>query len=206
MTNSSGNAAIDTSASCRSRSSNAIAMPPTSRIDVMRLMRPLPRRSAMASMSEVWREITRPDVYRSWNAMERRWKWRNRRRRVSSTTSWPTRPSRSRNALNDMAATTVIASTATTTVNRGRVLPLPPSSSGGMPLSMPCWISHGTANWHAVLSAMSAKATMRRGDGGGRGRRARLGCGSAAGSRARPRPPLPLRPSRPARHRRARRR
>ena len=37
-------------------------MPVTSSPEVMRLMSPWPRRSAIASTSEVWREITRPDV------------------------------------------------------------------------------------------------------------------------------------------------
>ena len=57
------------------------------------------------------------------------------------------RPARgcSRNALNEAAATTVAASTPSTVVTSGRMVPLPPSSSGGMPSSMPRWIEprHG---------------------------------------------------------------
>ena len=36
-------------------------------------------------MSEVSREITRPDVYRSWKPMDSRWKWLNTRLRRSNS-------------------------------------------------------------------------------------------------------------------------
>ena len=55
---------------------SATPIPAISSADVIRLMMPLPRRSAMASTSEVCREMTRPEVYRSWNEVLSRWKWR----------------------------------------------------------------------------------------------------------------------------------
>ena len=43
--------------------------------------------SSIASMSEVWREMTRPEVYSSWKAGLSRWKCAKTRRRTSNSTS-----------------------------------------------------------------------------------------------------------------------
>ena len=54
--------------------------------------RPSSNRSAIESTSDTCREITRPEVYRSWKATGSRWKWANIRVRSSSTTVPPSRP------------------------------------------------------------------------------------------------------------------
>ncbi len=152
----------------------------------------------MASTSEVWREITRPDVYRSWNERLSPWKWVNTRRRMSSSTSWPTRPESSRKPLNDSAPIVATTKKMATMIASGRTLPLPPSSSGGMPLSIPSMTSRGAASTHAVLTAMSADASARRRRCGRindamsarlrvRNRPARPGLGSSTSSAATPR-------------------
>ena len=81
-----------TSASCQSSSS--IPVPTSSMVNSAetRLSRPSANRSAMESMSETWREMTRPEVYFSWKATGSRWKCANRRQRSSSTTLPPSRP------------------------------------------------------------------------------------------------------------------
>jgi hypothetical protein len=48
--------------------------------------------SEMESMSLVSREITRPEVYRSWKPTDSRWKWWYTRPRRSNRTAWPIRP------------------------------------------------------------------------------------------------------------------
>ncbi len=102
-----GNDASTAIASLRSSSSIAMPMPTISRTDVTRVTTPPVNICSIASMSEVCREITRPDVYRSWNDMLSRWKCMKTRRRRSSSTSCPTRPVRSRNPLNVVAPTRV---------------------------------------------------------------------------------------------------
>ena len=49
-------------------------------------------------MSLVIREMTLPDVYFSWNAIDSFCAWLNTRCRRSSSTSWPNRPATFRNA------------------------------------------------------------------------------------------------------------
>ena len=49
------------------------------------------------STSEVSREITRPDVKRSWKDTDSAWTWSNARRRRSNRIAWPIRPLRSTN-------------------------------------------------------------------------------------------------------------
>ena len=89
----------------------------------------------MASMSEVSREMTRPEVYFSWKLSDSRWKWSNTRRRSSSRMSWPIRPDMVRNACRVSAWVTAAARMTPTTVSR---VPGPvPRSIGGMPSSMP---------------------------------------------------------------------
>ena len=83
---------MTTSASCQSSSS---IPPPTSSSEARaetRLARPSSNRSEIESMSETWREMTRPEVYCSWNEIGSRWKCANSRRRSSSTTRPPSRP------------------------------------------------------------------------------------------------------------------
>ena len=65
--------------------------------------------------------------------------------------SWPTRPVISRKPLKVIAPMTVTATYAMTTVASGAMLPLPPSRSGGMPLSIPISTSHGPVSWATVL-------------------------------------------------------
>ena len=139
-------------------------MPTIVSTDVTSVTMPNFNMSESASMSEVWREITRPDVYRSWNERLSSWKCTNTRRRRSRITSWPTRPTIMRNALNVAAPSSVITTIATTTVTSGRMVPLPPFRSGGMPWSMPTCTSNGPASCAAVLHAMStaARSTDRR--------------------------------------------
>ena len=48
--------------------------------------------SPIESMSLVSREITRPDVYRSWKPTDSRWKCRYTRLRRSNRIAWPTFP------------------------------------------------------------------------------------------------------------------
>ena len=109
---------------------------------VIRLSKPVSSMSWMASTSLVDRLTTRPDVYRSWNAMSNRWKCRNTRRRSSSSTFWPIRPERCRKNIRLTAWTsTTTHSTPTMTIS---VCAEPPDRIGGMPWSMPRCTSSGT--------------------------------------------------------------
>ena len=62
------------------------------------------------------------------------------------------------NELNANAPTTVAMRTPTTAMTSDRMLPSPPLSSGGMPLSMPLRMSIGTDSWQKMLSPMNAAA------------------------------------------------
>ena len=74
--------------------------------------------SVMASMSLVSRDVTRPEVKRSWKATSSRWKWVKTRRRSSSSTSWPMRPDTRRNAIRPSDCSTTATSIAATIIEQ----------------------------------------------------------------------------------------
>ncbi len=81
---------------------------------VTRPSNPVSSISSMTSTSEVSREITRPEVYLSWNDGLSRWKWSKTRRRRPSRMVWPSRPDRIRkicrvNGLQQRLARTAIS-------------------------------------------------------------------------------------------------
>ncbi len=74
--------------------SSRAAMPIMLSNEVNNPSRPSASNRSSDSMSEVIREIRRPDVYPSWNDTDRRCACRNNRCRSSNSTSWPSRPER----------------------------------------------------------------------------------------------------------------
>ena len=108
----------------------------------------------MESMSETWREMTRPEVYFSWKATGSRWKCANRRQRSSSTTLPPSRP------MPLMKARVVTAWTATATANAPTV-----TASGTMSwlrVSAGIWstprpTSHGPARMATLARTMRTR-------------------------------------------------
>ena len=113
-------------------------------------------------MSEVCREMTRPEVYRSWKATGSRWKCANSRRRSSATTPSPNRPISRTNARVVMACTPTATKNAAMMAASGATSRL--CTSGGMPRSMATPTSHGPvrAARFATTTSTSAQATWRR--------------------------------------------
>ena len=83
---------ITTSASGQSSSSMPVPTKISEKPAFSSESSPSSKSSDSESMSETWREITWPEVYRSWNATDSHWKWLKTLARSSRTTALPILP------------------------------------------------------------------------------------------------------------------